>query len=116
MCTPLVLEKKFSDQQLKHILEQSVVYSCACPAQVCKALLQNRDLFAYQAACLNQTSTDTAVHQSIAKAALSTHREMEACLVEVLQLEGWDLETLTMPEALQKRMLDEQDDTDGRTG
>ena len=112
MRTPIILEQQFSDEKLRHILEQSIVYSCACPAQVCKSLLQERELFAYQAKCLNTTGTDAAVHRTIAESVQVTHREMEKCLVEVLKLEGWDLETLTMPEALQKRMLDEQCDTD----
>ena len=110
MRTPIVLDQQFSDQQLRHILEQSVIYSCACPAQVCKALLEERELFSYQSNCLNLTTTDEAVHRSIAESVQVTHRVMEECLVNVLKLEGWDLETLTMPEALQKRMFDEQCD------
>jgi len=110
MNIPVALEQRFSYSQLKHILEQSVVYSCACPAQVCKALLQERELFTYQANCLNQTFTDRAVHQRIAEAVQLAHHAMEDCLVDVLQLEGWDMQTLTMPEALQKRILSEQPD------
>lgn len=106
------LEQQFSDYQIKYILEQSIVYSCACPAQVCKAILQERELFAYQAKCLNLTTTDAAVHRTIAESVQAVHRVMEHCLVEVLKLEGWDMETLVMPEALQKRMIDEQCDTD----
>lgn len=112
MRTPIVLEQQFSDEQLKHVLEQSIIYSCACPAQVCKALLQERELFTYQAKCLNLTFTDAAVHRTIAESVQATHRVMEECLVKVLKLEGWDLETLTMPEALQKRIVDEQGDID----
>jgi hypothetical protein len=112
MRNPIVLEHQFSDQQLEHILEQSIVYSCACPAQVCKTLMQERELFAYQAKCLNLTTTDEAVHRAIAESVQATHREKEQCLVKVLELEGWDSKTLTMPEDLQKRMLDEQCDTD----
>ena len=30
---------------------------------------------------------------------------MEECLAEVLKIEGWDLSTLIMPEALRKKPL-----------
>jgi hypothetical protein len=109
MRDPMVLEKKFSDEKLRHILEQSIVYACACPAQICKELTQQRELFAYQAKCLNNTATDAAVHRTIAESVQVTHRVLEECLGEVLRLEGWDLETLTMPDTLKKLLLDEAD-------
>ena len=102
-CLPL--NKQFSEAQLARILEQSVIYACACPAQVCKTIFQNRELFAYQTNCLNSTHTDAAVHQTIADCIRRTHAELEICLEDVLKLEGWDLSTLEMPVALQKRIL-----------
>lgn len=112
MKNTIVFEQNFSDEQLKHILEQSVIYSCACPAQICKSLIQERDLFAFQAKCLNLTTTDQAVHHAIAESVQATHKLKEQCLERVLELEGWDTKTLTMPENLQKRLLDEQCDVD----
>ena len=102
-CLPL--NKQFSEAQLARILEQSVIYACACPAQVCKTIFQNRELFAYQRSCLNSTHTDAAVHQTIAECIRRTHAVLEICLEDVLKLEGWDMVTLDMPAALQKRIL-----------
>ncbi|GAB1234379.1 hypothetical protein [Ferrigenium sp. UT5] len=96
------MNTQFSDAQLSHILDQSLIYQCACPAQVAKHIIGLRDLFAYQQACLNQTDTDVAVHQRIASDAERAHAVLEACLHEILLLEKWDMQTLTMPASLQK--------------
>lgn len=96
------MQTKFSDAQLSHILDQSLIYQCACPAQVAKHLIGLRDLHDYQKNCLNQTDTDKAVHQRIAADAERAHRTLEECLHEVLLLEEWDMQTLTMPASLQK--------------
>ncbi len=105
-----VLQKQFADHQLQRILEQAAIYACACPAQVCKAIFQQRSLFIYQAKCLNNTATDVAVHQAIVDAVHRTHAELEECLKQVLELEGWDLETLSMPATLMKRLADSIND------
>lgn len=102
---PITLEQRFSHDQLTRILQQTALYFCACPAQVCKAISQQRALFAYQAGCLNSTDTDYAVHLNIAETARKAHALLEICLHEVLDLEGWDRVTLTMPENLKKRLL-----------
>jgi hypothetical protein len=110
----VTLEKQFSDEQLRRVLQQAAIYMCACPAQLCQAIGQQRHLFAYQADCINGTDTDHAVHRLIAETVQKTHAELEICLRAVLQLEGWDMVTLEMPLALQKRMLDSIDnDQDG---
>ncbi len=101
------MNEKFSDVVITKILDQSVFYQCACPAQVCKHINQQRDLFAYQSSCLNLTDTDRAVHQRIADTVRRNHAEMEACLDDILRLEGWDLNTFEMPEALKLRILDQ---------
>lgn len=103
------LTTRFTEAQLARILDQSAVYICACPAQICQAISAQRALHAYQAACLNDTKQDTAVHQRIAEAAARAHEELESCLHDVLMLEGWDLATLTMPAHLAKRLADEFD-------
>lgn len=94
---------KFSDQQLAHIIDQSLIYQCACPAQVAKHLIGLRDLYDYQQNCIDQTATDKAVHQRIAADAQRAHAALEECLREVLTIEGWDMGTLTMPASLQKQ-------------
>ena len=96
------MKTKFSDQQLSFILDQSLIYQCSCPAQVAKHLIEMRDLYAYQQNCLNQTETDTAVHERIAAGAGSAHGVLEECLEAVLILENWDMKTLLMPANLQK--------------
>jgi hypothetical protein len=98
------LKTQFSDTQLSHILDQSLIYQCACPAQVAKHIIGLRDLFAYQESCLNQTDTDAFVHQRIAADAQRAHAALEECLHAVLVLEKWDLQTLTMPASLQKAL------------
>ncbi len=101
------LTHTYSDAQLQRILEQSLVYTCACPAQVAKQINQLRGLFAYQAQCLNLTDTDHAVHANIAAATVQAHTTMENCLTDILKLEGWDIATMTMPDDLVKRITGE---------
>lgn len=110
--TAIVLDKKFSDVQIIRILEQAAIYACACPAQVCKAINQQRGLFNYQARCINSSDTDLAVHRRIAEATRRTHAELETCLQDVLDMEGWDMATLTMPTGLAKRLADSIDQDD----
>jgi hypothetical protein len=107
MTTRPPLEKTFTDAQLAAILDQSAIYNCACPAQLCQAINQQRHLFAYQASCLNQSATDAAVHRLIAETAQQNHQHLEQCLRAVLELEGWDMATLTMPANLGKRLIDD---------
>ena len=97
------MHKQFDTLQISRIIDQALVYQCACPAQVCCAIFELRELHDYQMACINDTLTDDLVHSTIAKTAEKTHAIMEECLTEVLRLEGWDLGTLTMPEALRKK-------------
>jgi len=92
----------FSDRQLSQIIDQSLIYQCACPAQVAKQLIGLRDLYSYQQNCLNQTDTDVAVHKTIAADAERAQAVLEECLQAVLELEKWDMQTLQMPASLQK--------------
>jgi hypothetical protein len=101
------LEKHFTDLQLQTILEQAAIYSCACPAQVCQSIIQQRTLFNYQATCYNGTDTDRAVHSRIADSVRQTHAEMERCLEDILRLEGWDMDSLKMPTNMAKRLTDD---------
>ncbi len=99
------MKMRFSDKIITHIIEQSIIYTCACPAQVCKAINKQRALFQYQQQCLNLTDTDKAVHREISDTVRKTHEQLEHCLEAVLRLEGWDMETYQMPEAMQKRLM-----------
>ena len=33
------LQEKYQDQQLEHIIDQAMIYQCACPAQVARLML-----------------------------------------------------------------------------
>ena len=99
------MEVRFENEIITKILDQSVIYQCACPAQVCRSINELRGLFAYQAGCLNLKDTDRAVHQRIVDAVKLSHAEMEKCLEDILLLEGWDMSTYEMPEALMNRIL-----------
>ncbi|GAB5500380.1 MAG: hypothetical protein PsegKO_26910 [Pseudohongiellaceae bacterium] len=97
---PMQLQQQFSRQQLLRILDQSLVYECACPAQVCRQMLALAELFQYQKNCADRDDTDTRVHQVIAEATRESYAAMESCLGEVLDMEGWDRDTLTLPGGL----------------
>ncbi|MDT7517061.1 hypothetical protein [Rhodoferax mekongensis] len=43
-------EERFTDKQLSNIVEPSMVYMCACPAQVAETIRKLRDLRQYQSA------------------------------------------------------------------
>lgn len=94
------LQQQFSHEQLLRILDQSLVYECACPAQVCRQLLALAELYQYQLQCADRNDTDRRVHQAIAEGTRLAYAAMECCLGEVLDLEGWDRDTLTLPASL----------------
>lgn len=96
------MKKQFTEQQLTAIVEEAMVYMCACPAQVAEQVRHLRDLYTYQINCESAPNTDQKVHQVIARAAAEAHAIMEACMDEILTLEGWDRETLAMPDGLRK--------------
>lgn len=100
--TQMAMNERYSRSKLVRIIEQAMIYQCACPAQVCKALFEVRKLYDYQQACLTRSETDRTVHERIAAACERNHAELEQCLEDVLRLEGWDPETLTMPAGLDK--------------
>ena len=86
-----------------------MMYTCACPAQVCKSIQEQRALYKYQEECLDQDDVDRAVHSAIMNTVAQTHALLEDCLEEVLKLEGWDMQNYTMPESLVQRMLQKMD-------
>lgn len=98
----MTLHKQFDDRQLTRILDQALIFQCACPAQVCRTLIGLRELFDYQLNCGNRTESDHKVHAAIADSTARSHAEMEACLSRILELEAWDMATLTMPKELRK--------------
>lgn len=93
---------RYTNNQLEQILEEAMIYMCACPAQVSEQLLLLRKLFDYQNNCISKGSLLAEVHRRIADATSVAHAEMEQCLDDVLKLEGWDPQTLVMPEGLRE--------------
>lgn len=96
------LETRFTNNQLRQINLQSILYLCSCPSQVGLQIDNLRKLHEYQAQCSDRERTDLQkkVHQRISEAAMAAHQIMEDCLQDVLDLEGWDPVTLQMPEGL----------------
>ncbi len=100
------MNTRYSDEQLTHIRNQALIYQCACPAHVTAVINAIRALHEQQQNCINESDTDHAVHTRIQQSADKTHSELENCLTDILQLEGWDMDSLQMPEYLKKRLLD----------
>jgi hypothetical protein len=103
----LPYEERYTDADLISIIEQGMIYMCACPAQVADALRKLRSLRQYQLECLADPVNDTAVHAAIAKSTVQSHHIMQDCLDRVIALENWDRATLQMPEGLRQRQMQE---------
>jgi hypothetical protein len=99
------MDMLYDTLQISKIIDQALLYQCACPAQVCRAIFELRELYDYQMTCVLDAQSNDLVHTTIAKTTVKTHAMMEECLTEVLKIEGWDLNTLTMPDALRKKPL-----------
>ena len=96
------LPMHYTNQQLENILEEAMVYLCACPAQVAEQLLLLREVFAYQNSCISKGSLMADVHRRISKSTRIAHAELEQCLSDVMIMEGWDMQTFTMPAGLRE--------------
>lgn len=98
------MKEQFNPQQISKVIDQALIYQCACPAQVCSTIFELRELYEYQMNCANDTKNDHLVHSTIAEATEKAHHLMEECLRKVLEIEGWDTESLIMPSALKKKI------------
>ncbi|MBC7622837.1 MAG: hypothetical protein H7232_05585 [Aeromicrobium sp.] len=97
------MQQRYDAAQLSQVIDQALVYQCACPAQVCRAIFELRDLYDYQMNCANDSTNDRLVHEAIANTAQLAHEAMESCLAQVLEIEGWNPTDLIMPVALRKK-------------
>lgn len=97
------MKEQFHPSQISKVIDQSLVYQCACPAQVCRTIFELRELYEYQMNCVNDTANDQRVHSTIAAAAEKAHALMEECLQQILEIEGWNTETFAMPDSLKKK-------------
>lgn len=102
----MILQQRFSDLQLEQIVEEAAIYMCACPGQVAVELRNLRSLYRYQNSCEQDPANDNNVHRLIADATLRAHALMEECMDKVLEIEGWDRETLRMPDGMRRRRAD----------
>lgn len=102
----MMLQRRFSDQQLEQIINEASIYMCACPGQLAVQLRTLRELHRYQGNCEITSGNNVTTHQIIAAATAQAYALMEDCLEQVLSLEGWDRETLTMPEGLRRKLLE----------
>jgi hypothetical protein len=94
----MAYEERYTDAKLRLIVDQSVIYMCACPAQVAHSLQQLRELYRYQTACLVDDKNNLVVHKEISRSTAESHETLQLCLGKVIELEKWDLETIAMPE------------------
>lgn len=102
------MQQQFDDGQLEQVIDQAVIYQCACPAQVARLLLTLREVRDYQESCLAREDTALqATHARIIKAVEAAHTLLEQCFNDVLELEHWDKSSLTMPTALRQLAHDE---------
>ncbi|MES2972717.1 MAG: hypothetical protein V4757_03875 [Pseudomonadota bacterium] len=99
------MKEQFNASQISKVIDQALIYQCACPAQVCKAIFELRELYDYQMNCANDTVNDVNVHRTIAMATEKSHEIMEDCLRSILQIEGWDTTTFELPESMKKKSV-----------
>lgn len=96
------MEQQFTNDQLIQIIDEALIYMCACPAQVAKQLLELRKLYDYQMQCEADNPGQNDVHLTISRTTALCHAEMEQCLRHILEVEEWDMNTLKMPPGLRK--------------
>ena len=101
------LDYQYSDEQLEKIKNQGLIYACVCPSQVSEQVLSLRLLLKYQAQCQKEADERTIdTHNLIVDASVKANEIMEKCLHDILILEGWDLQTLQMPEHLRDLIVE----------
>ncbi|MCX7084937.1 MAG: hypothetical protein NTY69_05305 [Methylococcales bacterium] len=101
------LDYQYTDEQLEKIKNQGLIYACVCPSQVSEQVLSLRLLLKYQAQCQEEVDDRTIdTHNLIVEASVKAHEIMEKCLHDILIREGWDLETLQMPEYLRDLIVE----------
>jgi hypothetical protein len=99
--------ERFSDADLVKIIDEGMIYMCACPAQLAEALRKVRQLYRYQNSCLLEPRNDSNVHKAIAESAAMAHQQLEDCMEKILEIEKWDRATLSMPAGLRRRQAEE---------
>ena len=101
----MIYEERFTDAELNSVIEQGMIYMCACPAQVADCLRTLRELLRDPNQCSENPHNDYEVHTAIARRVSAAHETMQRCLDEIVELEKWDRTTMLMPEDLRKRQM-----------
>jgi len=102
----MTLDMRFTDEQIDSICLQGVDYSCACPSQLSNEIKNIRSLFQYQNECLldDNAILKAKSHQMLKEATRIAHSVLEICLKDILINEEWDMDTLTKPTHLRKKL------------
>jgi hypothetical protein len=103
----MTYEERYTGAELETVLEQAIIYMCACPAQVADSVRKLRELHRYQLRCIADPQNDKLVHTKISESTIQCHSIMQDCLDKIIEIEGWDRSTLEMPIGLRKRQLKE---------
>lgn len=95
---------RFSSEKLTEIFETTRDGSCACPADVCAAILAVRQLYETQLQCLLDAHEGPLrdSHGVMAYYSRAVHEQLEECLDQVMKIEGWNPLTLEMPPEIRK--------------
>lgn len=103
------MARKFTQDELNNIMEQSLIRQCACPSLLTRLLSDTRYLHAFQETCLNESPADQRIHAAIAETTALVAAKLEECLGEVLLLEGWQTDArgeLNIPELLLRLQME----------
>ncbi len=52
------MQEQFNSTQISKVIDQALIYQCACPAQVCRAIFELRELYEYEIACTEDSAND----------------------------------------------------------
>lgn len=99
-----MLKQRFDTTSLMRITDASMIYTCACPAQVAQQILSLRKLYNYQQDCLEQPDSFPEVHLLISETVQENHGRMEVMLDRILTIQNWDRNTWEMPEEMRRRL------------
>jgi hypothetical protein len=102
---PMNYEERFTDSDLGNVIEQGMIYMCACPAQVAQSMRNLREQYRYQLRCMENPKNVVAVHAHIAHSTIQAHSAMQGRLDKVIEMEGWDRSPFQMPSGLLERQL-----------
>ena len=99
------MKTRLTSDQLSTIVEQAMSTQCACPSLLSRLVWDMQYLHDYQQQCLRRDNVDIEVHAAIADSVETAYPILEECLMKILRLEKWNLETLEMPTGLRDQIV-----------